>query len=201
MAATSHDFWLGKLGPRASKRLHMIVYVTWGLLVMHVALGALQAERSTAYVVALVAVVLSVGALHVVAGRKETLRPQSQISEAGWVNVCAVNELVEGRGRVVVMPGKRERVALFRYDGRVSAMSNACAHQGGPLGDPKCFARAMKPGDGKTHKGCAVLCLRGGIPAVFVAADRVYLLVDEAGIRCAGRRWKRRCRGLGRRWR
>ena len=26
------------------------------------------------------------------------------------------------------------------------------------------FDGAMKPGDGKTHKGCAALCLRGGIP-------------------------------------
>jgi hypothetical protein len=51
----------------------------------------------------------------------------------------------------------------------------------GEVVDPKCFAGAMKPGEGKTHKGCAVLCLRGGIPAVFVAGDGVYLIVDEAG--------------------
>ena len=51
----------------------------------------------------------------------------------------------------------------------------------GEIVDPKCFAGAMKPGDGKTHKGCAALCLRGGIPPVLVAGDGEYLLVDEAG--------------------
>lgn len=52
----------------------------------------------------------------------------------------------------------------------------------GEIVDPKCFAGAMKPGEGKTHKACAVLCLRGGIPPMFVAEDgRAYLLVDENG--------------------
>jgi hypothetical protein len=39
----------------------------------------------------------------------------------------------------------------------------------GEIVDPKCFAGGMKPGDGKTHKACAALCLRGGIPPAFVA--------------------------------
>jgi hypothetical protein len=39
----------------------------------------------------------------------------------------------------------------------------------GEIIDPKCFAGAMKPGDGKTHKACAALCIRGGIPPAFVA--------------------------------
>ena len=28
-----------------------------------------------------------------------------------------------------------ERVAIFRYDGRLSALSNVCQHQNGPLGE------------------------------------------------------------------
>jgi len=51
----------------------------------------------------------------------------------------------------------------------------------GEVVEPKCFAGAMKPGDGKTHKGCAVLCLRGGIPPVLSTGEGEYLLVDEAG--------------------
>jgi nitrite reductase/ring-hydroxylating ferredoxin subunit len=31
-------------------------------------------------------------------------------------------------------------VAVFRYDGRVSAVTNVCAHQGGPLGEGKIIA-------------------------------------------------------------
>jgi hypothetical protein len=61
----------------------------------------------------------------------------------------------------------------------------------GELVDPKCFCGAMKPGDGKTHKGCAALCLRGGIPPVLVTRDgagkaRYYVLADASGGRLKG---------------
>ncbi len=34
--------------------------------------------------------------------------------------------------------------------------------------DGKCYLGAMKPGDGKTHKACATLCLMGGLPPLVV---------------------------------
>lgn len=34
----------------------------------------------------------------------------------------------------------------------------------GEVVDSKCFTGAMKPGDGKTHRSCATLCIDGGIP-------------------------------------
>ena len=46
LAATSHDFWLVFLTPRVWKALHMALYVAYGLAVMHVALGAMQNNRS-----------------------------------------------------------------------------------------------------------------------------------------------------------
>ncbi len=54
----------------------------------------------------------------------------------------------------------------------------------GEIIDPKCYLGAMKPGEGKTHKACASLCLRGGIPPMFVEdgkPDRPYLLLDMQG--------------------
>ncbi len=56
----------------------------------------------------------------------------------------------------------------------------------GEIIDPKCYFGAMKPGEGKVHKACATLCIRGGIPPMFMTTDRhgertYYLLVDEAG--------------------
>ncbi len=54
----------------------------------------------------------------------------------------------------------------------------------GELVDSKCYLGAMKPGGGRTHKGCAVLCLKGGIPPVFVArddGDRLFLLTNAEG--------------------
>lgn len=41
----------------------------------------------------------------------------------------------------------------------------------GEIIDAKCFLGAMKPGEGKTHKECATLCIRGGIPPLFITHD------------------------------
>lgn len=38
----------------------------------------------------------------------------------------------------------------------------------GEIVDSKCYLGAMKPGEGKTHKACASLCVRGGIPPMLV---------------------------------
>ena len=45
LAATSHDFWLAFLTPRVWKALHMALYLAYGVLVMHVALGVMQEDR------------------------------------------------------------------------------------------------------------------------------------------------------------
>ncbi len=58
----------------------------------------------------------------------------------------------------------------------------------GEIVDGKCFFGAMKPGDGKGHKACAVLCIRGGLPPMVRTRDLtgewVYplLLVDGSSV-------------------
>lgn len=42
----------------------------------------------------------------------------------------------------------------------------------GEIVDAKCYFGVMNPGEGRVHRACAMLCLRGGVPAVFVARDR-----------------------------
>lgn len=53
----------------------------------------------------------------------------------------------------------------------------------GEIVDAKCFLGAMKPGGGRAHRGCAVLCLRGGIPPLFVSQGgggrTTYLLTGD----------------------
>lgn len=39
----------------------------------------------------------------------------------------------------------------------------------GEILDAKCWFGAMRPGYGKTHKACATLCARGGLPLAFCA--------------------------------
>lgn len=41
----------------------------------------------------------------------------------------------------------------------------------GEIVDGKCYIGAMKPGDGKGHKACAILCLGNGLPPLFAAAN------------------------------
>jgi hypothetical protein len=42
----------------------------------------------------------------------------------------------------------------------------------GEIVDSKCFLGVMVPGSGKTHRECASLCLRGGMPPAFHVQDR-----------------------------
>lgn len=42
----------------------------------------------------------------------------------------------------------------------------------GEIVDSKCFLGVMVPGSGNTHKKCASLCLRGGIPPALYVQDR-----------------------------
>ncbi|MEO5823118.1 MAG: hypothetical protein ABIT71_21655 [Vicinamibacteraceae bacterium] len=66
------------------------------------------------------------------------------------------------------------------------ASGGAPATLRGEIVDSKCFLGVMTPGQGKTHRACASLCLRGGIPpALFVddgaGRSRLILLVSPAG--------------------
>ncbi|MEL6754724.1 MAG: hypothetical protein AAFO57_11910, partial [Pseudomonadota bacterium] len=42
----------------------------------------------------------------------------------------------------------------------------------GEILDSKCWFGAMRPSEGKVHKSCASLCIRGGIPPAFYVKDR-----------------------------
>jgi nitrite reductase/ring-hydroxylating ferredoxin subunit/DMSO/TMAO reductase YedYZ heme-binding membrane subunit len=134
MAATSHDFWLHNLSAPVWKRLHMLVYWAWALLVAHVTLGALQSERSPVLVIAVAAGVVTVLGLHVAAALKErrTDRAAAPVSD-DYVEVCFAERIPEDRAVIASVAG--ERVAVFRYDGKIAAVSNVCQHQNGPLGE------------------------------------------------------------------
>jgi len=137
MAATSHDFWLAQLTAPVWKALHMGVYVAYGLVVAHVLLGALQDERAPAASGLLGVGLLLVLGLHLAAARREwRLDATIRVAAAdGFVDVGRVDAIAEKRAKVVALSG--ERVAVFRYDGKISALSNVCQHQNGPLGEGK----------------------------------------------------------------
>src|SRR6266498_1460280 len=158
MAATSHDFWLANLSAPVWKSLHMLVYGAYGLLVLHVTFGVLQAEVNPVYAAAVGAGLAIVLGLHITAARREVAldretprssrreeahskigNGQSVITSAAaedkFIDACAVADIPENRARIVCLSG--ERVAIFKYDGKISAISNVCQHQNGPLGEGK----------------------------------------------------------------
>ncbi|MEW5975989.1 MAG: Rieske 2Fe-2S domain-containing protein [Acidobacteriota bacterium] len=137
MAATSHDFWLHNLSPRIWKGLHMSVYLAYGLLMGHVTLGVLQSETSPLLAAAVALGLAVVLALHCAAAWREHRldRARHAAGEQGFVEAFEVDSIPNNRARVLSLGG--ERIAVFRYEGCVSALSNVCAHQNGPLGEGK----------------------------------------------------------------
>jgi nitrite reductase/ring-hydroxylating ferredoxin subunit/DMSO/TMAO reductase YedYZ heme-binding membrane subunit len=134
MAATSHDFWLGFLTPPVWKALHMALYVAYGLVVMHVALGIMQYERTPLIPAMLIGGFLLVTVLHLVAGWRERATDRGAAAQHGWVVVGAPHAIPDKGARIVAAPGG-ERIAVFRDGTQIGALTNLCAHQNGPLGE------------------------------------------------------------------
>lgn len=136
MAATSHDFWLSFLGPRAWKWLHMLVYAAYALVVGHVMLGA-AVDRVTPIWPALLGVgVVGLTALHLSAAFRPRNERDAAPADESWADAGEVDSIPADRARVVHLPSG-DSVAVFRNGDRVTAISNVCAHQGGPLGEGK----------------------------------------------------------------
>ena len=137
MAATSHDFWLKNLSPRIWKSLHMMVYLAYALLILHVLLGVIQQEQGVVGLALTGMGLIAVTGFHLAADRANSRRlgETEQPEKDGFVRVCDVSEIEEKRAKVVLIGG--ENIAVFKYDGKVSAVSNICRHQHGPLGEGK----------------------------------------------------------------
>jgi nitrite reductase/ring-hydroxylating ferredoxin subunit/DMSO/TMAO reductase YedYZ heme-binding membrane subunit len=135
MAATSHDFWLVVLTPRLWKGLHMATYVAYGLVVMHVALGYLQDDRTLVTISMLIAGFGSVAALHLIAGWRERAKDRGVAPRSdGWIAVGPPSSIPD-KAALIVAPAGGERIAVFRDGAQIGALTNLCAHQEGPIGE------------------------------------------------------------------
>jgi sulfoxide reductase heme-binding subunit YedZ len=138
MAVTSHDFWLKNLSPKVWKGLHMMVYIAYGLLIAHIALGTLQYEDDLFYKILLTGGFLLISGLHIYTGRKEVKALKSlrdTLQKEGYYLVGQLADINEKCAKTVFING--QNIAVFKYDGKVSAVNNVCRHQMGPLGEGK----------------------------------------------------------------
>jgi methionine sulfoxide reductase heme-binding subunit len=137
MASTSHDFWLKNLSPRVWKSLHMMVYVAYSLIIMHVVLGVIQLEKNPILIILLGIGLLTVISLHLAAGIKQH-RVDSAVNEIDTSNFILVGNILDiPENRAKVIHSGNESIAIFKYNGKLSAVSNVCKHQNGPLGEGK----------------------------------------------------------------
>jgi nitrite reductase/ring-hydroxylating ferredoxin subunit/DMSO/TMAO reductase YedYZ heme-binding membrane subunit len=135
MAFTSHDFWLAALSPKVWKSLHMLVYVAYFLVVLHVVLGILQFENNPIIYLFIFFGLIFLSSIHIWAGIKSYKfdQLQNKKDEDGWHLVCHINEIENNKAKMINV--NNERIAIFKYDGKLSAVHNVCKHQNGPLGE------------------------------------------------------------------
>lgn len=108
----------------------------------------------------------------------------------GAVEICGANgQTVTLSGTLITRDGRRlietagsarelanglvqAAVAGVAKDSGEPSVSLGTMTLTGEIVDPKCYFGVMNPGEGRAHRACAMLCLRGGITPVFVARDR-----------------------------
>jgi nitrite reductase/ring-hydroxylating ferredoxin subunit len=74
---------------------------------------------------------------HLKAGNREAqaeaAHGQRLTAHGNWIPAGDPRTIPDNRARIVTVSG--ERVAIFRYGDKLSALSNVCRHQNGPLGE------------------------------------------------------------------
>jgi nitrite reductase/ring-hydroxylating ferredoxin subunit/DMSO/TMAO reductase YedYZ heme-binding membrane subunit len=183
MAATSHDFWLMFMKPPAWKALHMALYVAYGLVVMHVALGIMQYDRSPLIPAMLFGGFGLVALLHLLAGMRDRRHDSGTVINPGWIAVGPPQSIPDKCARIVTAPDG-ERIAVFRDGDRIGALTNLCAHQNGPIGEGRivdgCIACPWHGYQYRLEDGCAPPPFTEKLATYRVRIQRGVVEVDPA---------------------
>ncbi len=181
LATTSHDFWLKFLTPRIWKALHYLIYPAYAAIVAHVSFGVVQDLQNQAFALVVGVSVALVAGLHIAAAWRETMSGDPQTRAAAWEEICRVDDIREGYARVARL-STGARVAVFREGGKLSAISNACAHQNGPLGEGKVIDGCVTcPWHGFQYRladGCSPAPFTEKVPTYRVAIRDGVVTVD-----------------------
>ena len=102
---------------------------------------------------------------------KHGARSETEPFDGAWVTLAGTLVARDGVRMIEVAPGS------IRTNGvPAGPRSDAPVPLGvhtfrGEIVDSKCYLGVMNPGHLKTHKQCAILCIRGGIPPVLLVRD------------------------------
>jgi nitrite reductase/ring-hydroxylating ferredoxin subunit len=103
--------------------------------------------------------------------------------QAAWERVCEVGEIREGFARIIRLT-TGDRVAVFRNEGTLSAISNHCAHQNGPLGEGRIIDGCVTcPWHGFQYRvtdGCSPAPFTEKVPTYRVKIEGGVVYVDPA---------------------
>jgi hypothetical protein len=96
--------------------------------------------------------------------------------------------LIYYNGKTLIQITDEEKVSLINNSQTILPLKEEISSMTfqGEIIDPKCYFGVMKPGKGKIHRSCAVVCISGGIPPVFATTDgnniaKYFLLTDLKG--------------------
>jgi len=181
LAATSHDFWLAFLSAPVWKALHLLIYPAYAAVVAHVSLGYLQDAKNPTFALVAGGGALVVAGLHVLAWLR---REPGAEPEGDWIFVARWQEVPDGRAVVVRLRGE-ERAAVFRNGRMLSAVSNACAHQNGPLGEGRildgCITCPWHGFQYRPEDGCSPPPFTEKIPTYRLKLEGDRVLIDRQG--------------------
>ena len=84
-------------------------------------------------------------------------------------------------GSIRILPAKEKAVASIQRGQKLGKVTLK-----GEIVDSKCYLGVMKPAVRKIHRSCAVRCISGGIPPLFIVSmpgdrERPFLLVSRQG--------------------
>ncbi len=145
------------------------------------ALGYFQNATSGFIVFIFFGGALTVVGLHLWSGMLENRQDSTATGRGAWVPVCPVGDLQDKRGKVFVLPDG-ERAAIFLYGGKISALSNLCAHQNGPLGEGRMLYGCVtcpwhgyqyRPADGRSPPP-----FTEKVPTYNIAIENDVLMID-----------------------
>src|SRR5205085_7034587 len=122
----SHDFWLALLTPRIWKALHMALYVAYGVLVMHVALGVMQEDQRIHIPILLGAAFAAVTGLHIAAAWRERRWEANRaiyLYPENWIEVGPPESIPDKRACIVTAQDG-EGIAMVRDGNQIGALAN-----------------------------------------------------------------------------